>query len=136
MSGGEIAVAVILVALFLGIGGWAITGYQPAPRDGAYREETQRRVALGLSQAELARLIRVHRRPPSRSYVSRLESGKIDPPVAVVRSLARALRCHPWQLIAEIYENVSWWDDYLALAPVQKREIQRMVKWYLERRSC
>lgn len=94
-----------------------------------------RRVALGISQTELAGLIRVHRRPPNRSYVSRLEAGKVDPPVTVLRSLARALHCKPWQLLAETYDSADWWDDYLQLAPSKKREIQRMVRWYTEGRS-
>lgn len=95
----------------------------------------QRRTALGMTQAELASKIRVHRRAPDRSYVSRLEAGKTDPSLSVVRSLAKALGCRPWQLVAEVYDSVEWWNEYLGLAGRHKREIQRLVKYYSERRG-
>ena len=93
-----------------------------------------RRTALGLSQTELARRIRVHRKAPNRSYVCRLEQGKVDVPISVIRSLAKALKCQPWQLVAEVYENSRWWDAYLGLTAQQKRDIQHQVRWYADRR--
>jgi transcriptional regulator with XRE-family HTH domain len=92
------------------------------------------RRAAGLTQAQLAQSIRLHGRQPSRCYVTLIESGRIDPTLSTVRSIARALHVKPWQLVAELMENCTFWDDYLALSPSQKREIQRLIRLYRERR--
>jgi len=93
------------------------------------------RCSRGMTQAELARLIRVNRRVPCRSYVTRLEGGGLDPRLSTVRSIARALKVKPWYLVAEPSDNVDFWRGYLDLSPVQKREIQRLIKWKIERRG-
>jgi transcriptional regulator with XRE-family HTH domain len=94
-----------------------------------------RRLALGISQTDLAGRIYIRRKHPDKSYVSRLEAGKVDPSLSAIRSLAKALHCQPWQLVAEIYESCRWWDYYLALGPTQKREVQRIVRYYSDRRA-
>ena len=92
-----------------------------------------RRIALGISQAELAR--RMRREAPDRSQICRIESGQIDPKLSTVRAIARALHIKPWQLLAELHENPEFWRGYLDLSPIQKREIQHNIKWMLERRK-
>lgn len=92
-----------------------------------------RRKALRMTQKELAALIRLHRRPTTASYISRIESGKIDPRLSTINSLARALKVKTWHLVAGFEE--PFWDDYLRLSPLGKREVQRMIDWYLERRT-
>jgi transcriptional regulator with XRE-family HTH domain len=94
-----------------------------------------RRKLLGLSQAELAAQIHVNHRQPTGSYISRLEHGILDPRLSTVRSLAKALRLKPWQLIADITDNTDFWRAYLDLSPTQKREIQHNIKWLAEGRK-
>ena len=93
-----------------------------------------RRTALGLTQSDLAAKIRRRHRPVDQAYISRVESGEIDPPLSTVSSLARALGVKPWQLICAPCENTRWWDNYLVLGAQQKREVQRYVNYYSERR--
>ncbi len=88
----------------------------------------------GLSQATLASLIRVRRHIPTASYVSRVESGKLDPRLSTVRSLARALRVKAWVLLADVSENVDFWREYLDLSPAQKRQLQRHIEWMLRKK--
>ena len=92
-----------------------------------------RRLALGLTQAELAARIKVRHRPTTASYICRIEGGTIDPSLSLVRSLARALTIKPWQLLA-CYDTTEWWSDYLHLGPTQKRDVQGLIKYYSERR--
>ena len=94
-----------------------------------------RREALGLSQAELARRIRVNRRAPDRSYICRLEAGQVDPRLSTVRSLARALGVKPWMLLVELGESIRFWQGYLLLSGKQKREVQQHIAWLLRRRG-
>jgi len=94
-----------------------------------------RRTALGLTQAELARLVVIDRKHPDRSWICRLEQGRVDPRMSQVRGLAKALRVKPWQLVVEMYENGTFWERYLSLDPKHKREVQRMVQWFWEGRS-
>lgn len=94
-----------------------------------------RRLAMGLTQAELARRVYIDRKHPDRSWLCRLEQDKVDPKLSQVRALARALGVKPWQLIAEIYENPDFWEQYIALAPAHKRAVQRLIDWYYEGRS-
>ncbi len=93
-----------------------------------------RRKALGLTQAELGAKIRRRRRPVGQDVISRIENGRVDPPLSLVRSLARALHIRPWQLLVGFSESAEFWRGYLDLAPVQKREIQRNIRWMIERR--
>ncbi len=93
-----------------------------------------RRKALGLTQAELGAKIRRRRRPVGQDVISRIENGRIDPPLSLVRSLAGALRVRPWQLLVGMSESAEFWRGYLDLAPTQKREIQRSIRWMIERR--
>jgi len=93
-----------------------------------------RRKAVGMRQAELAAKIKRNHRPTTASYICRIESGEIDPRLSTVNGIARALRIKPWQLIA-CPGDIPFWDDYLRLSPIGKREVQRMIDWYLERRS-
>jgi transcriptional regulator with XRE-family HTH domain len=93
-----------------------------------------RRVALGLSQATLASQIRVNRKRTTASYISRLESGALDPRLSTVRSIARALHVKPWQLVAGLGESVTFWEGYLELTGEQKRDVQRHIDW-LQRRG-
>jgi transcriptional regulator with XRE-family HTH domain len=94
-----------------------------------------RRRALGITQAELARRIRVNRQIPDRSYVCRIESGDADPRLSTVRSLAIALGLKPWMLVAEIYEAPEFWNDYVHLTAAQKRDVQRHIQWLKEGRG-
>jgi len=89
----------------------------------------------GLSQTALAALIRVNHGHPTPSYVSRLESGKLDPRLSTVRSIARALGLKVWQLVADLGDNVEFWRGYLNLSGEQKRDVQRHIDWLLRRRS-
>ena len=94
------------------------------------------RTRLGLTQEELAARVSLRgRHHPDGSYISYIESGSRDPRLGVVRSLARALHVKPWMLLAELTENVRFWDGYLSLTPEQKREVQRLIDWKLEGRS-
>jgi transcriptional regulator with XRE-family HTH domain len=52
------------------------------------------RTALGLSQDALAKQVMV-----SREYLNRLEAGRYDPTLSVVRSLAKALKVTVAELI-------------------------------------
>jgi transcriptional regulator with XRE-family HTH domain len=88
----------------------------------------QRR-ALGLTQRELAAKIKLRHRPTTASYISRIEAGKIDPHMSTMRSIGRALGVKPWCLVADISENVAFWEGYLALSPNGKREAQRTIEW-------
>lgn len=92
-----------------------------------------RRKAVGMNQAELAALIKRRHRPTTASYISRIESGEIDPRLSTVYSLARALHVKPWQLVAELGENVKFWEGYLDLNAAQKHELQRHITWMHQR---
>jgi transcriptional regulator with XRE-family HTH domain len=92
-----------------------------------------RRKAVGMRQGELAAKIRRNHRATTASYISRIESGEIDPRLSTVNSIARALKVKPWQLVAGFEQ--PFWDDYLQLSPIGKREVQRMIDWRLERRG-
>jgi transcriptional regulator with XRE-family HTH domain len=94
-----------------------------------------RRKTLGMSQGELAALIRVHRHPVTQPYISRIETGRIDPPLSAIRSLAKALRLKPWQLLVGLNESDAFWCYYLELKPEQKRDIQHHIKFLSERRE-
>jgi len=87
----------------------------------------------GLSQSQLAARIRVRRRIPHVSMISRIELGKSEPRLSIVRSIAAALGVKPWQLMVELGENAEFWRGYLDLSPAQKREIQRLIRYYLEK---
>lgn len=91
-----------------------------------------RRKALGMTQGQVASRIRLNRKPTTGRYICGLESGEIDPRLSTINSLARVFGVKPWQLVAGFEE--PFWDDYLRLSPIGKREVQRTVKWYLERR--
>ena len=94
------------------------------------------RTRLGLTQEELAARVSLRgRHHPTASYISYIEAGERDPRLSVVRSLARSLHVKPWVLLAELTENVRFWDGYLSLTPEQKREVQRLIDWKLEGRS-
>ncbi|MFA5448103.1 MAG: helix-turn-helix transcriptional regulator [Sphaerochaeta sp.] len=93
-----------------------------------------RRMALGLTQAEVASRIRRCRHPTTQSYIARIENGQIDPRVSTVFSLARALKMRPWQLLVGITESDEFWGIYLELSPQQKRDVQRHMKHMAERR--
>ena len=54
----------------------------------------KRRRELGMSQADLASLMRC-----DQGYISRYESGQVDPLASTVRQLALVLRCQPDDLI-------------------------------------
>jgi transcriptional regulator with XRE-family HTH domain len=86
-----------------------------------------------LSQTALAELVRVNRHHASQSYISKLEGGRADPRLSTIRSLARALHLKPWQLVADISENVDFWEGYMRLSAQGKRDIQRTIAWMLER---
>jgi len=88
-----------------------------------------RRTMMGITQAQLARMIRLDRHIPDRSYVCRIESGEVDPRLSTVRSLAKALKMRPWMLVADWGDAPNWWGDYLSLSPEQKREVQRHISW-------
>ncbi len=94
------------------------------------------RTQAGLTQRELAARVHIGRRRSGcdASYIAYIESGERDPRLSTIRSLARALHVKPWHLLADLTDNTEFWDGYLRLKPEQKREIQRMVKWYTERR--
>ena len=94
-----------------------------------------RRTAMGISQGDLAAKIRRLHQPTTQSYISRIESGEIDPRVSTIKSLARALKCKPWQLMADLADNDDFWRGYLGLSPQQKRDIQHSIKWMIERRG-
>ena len=93
-----------------------------------------RRKSLGMSQGDLAAKVRVNHRRVTQSYISRLENGLLDPKLSTVCSIARALRVKDWQLVAG-YNSVEFWRGYLDLSPSQKREVQRIINWYSERRD-
>lgn len=92
------------------------------------------RKAAGLTQRELAEHIRLHGRKPARSYITQLETGRIDPRLSTIRSLARVLKIKPWFLVCDLSDNVGFWDGYLGLTPQQKRDIQATVRYYHGRR--
>lgn len=89
------------------------------------------RIRRGLSQTALAALIYVRRRHPTPSYISRIESGTIDPRLSTVRSLAKALHVRPWVLVADLSDSVEFWQGYLALPAAEKRDVQRHIEWKL-----
>ena len=89
------------------------------------------RTHSGISQAELARVVWLNRHAVSQSYISRIELGHVDPRLSTVRSIARGLHVKTWQLVAGITENTAFWSGYLALTAAQKREVQRLIEWYL-----
>ena len=89
------------------------------------------RRSAGLTQGELAKRIRLRGRIPSRSYITQLESGRIDPRLSTIRSLARALGVKPWMLVADLSENTDFWRRYLSLPPEKKREVQRHLEWMM-----
>lgn len=88
------------------------------------------RTRQGMTQAALAAQIRVKRRRPTASYISRVESGMIDPQWSTIRSIARALHVKPWQLVADLSDNTAFWDGYLLLSARHKREVQRLIEWH------
>jgi transcriptional regulator with XRE-family HTH domain len=92
------------------------------------------RRARGVTQTELAQHIRVNRHQPTASYISRIEHGQLDPRLSTICAIARALRVKPWQVLA-YPERADWWQAYLSLPPIGKREVQRVIRWYGERRS-
>jgi transcriptional regulator with XRE-family HTH domain len=83
----------------------------------------------GITQTGLAAQIRVSRHAPTPSFVSRLESGRADPRLSTVRSIARALHVKPWYLVADISDNLRFWEGYLSLTAQQKRDVQRHIDW-------
>jgi transcriptional regulator with XRE-family HTH domain len=85
----------------------------------------------GMTQSTLAAHTRVNHHHPTASYISRLEHGSLDPRLSTIRSIAKALHVKPWQLVAELSENVQFWQGYLDLSPADKREIQRLIDWKL-----
>jgi transcriptional regulator with XRE-family HTH domain len=87
------------------------------------------RRAAGLTQAQLAEHIRLHGRKPSRSYITQLESGRIDPRLSTVRAIARVLNVKPWYLVCDLSDNVAFWDNYRCLTGQQKRDVQHHVKY-------
>ena len=89
---------------------------------------------MGLTQIELASMIKLQHRPTTASYICRIERGE-DTHVSTVRSLARALRCKPWQLLTDLMENDVFWGTYMGLKPQQKREVQQGIKFLSERRA-
>ena len=91
------------------------------------------RTTRGMTQAQLAALTRVNHHHPTASYISRVEHSEIDPRLKTVISIARALKVRPWQLVADISENVDFWEGYMRLSPQGKRDIQRTIAWMLER---
>lgn len=91
------------------------------------------RTAKGLSQAQLAGAVRVNHHHPTPSYISRIEHDQLNPRLSTIRSLARALHLKPWQLVADISENVDFWEGYMRLSAQGKRDIQRTIAWMLER---
>ena len=91
------------------------------------------RKRAGMSQQSLANLIWVNHHHPTRSYVSRLEHGTLDPRLSTIRSLARVFKMRPWQLVADLSDNAEFWRGYLALSPTQKREVQHNIKWMLRK---
>jgi transcriptional regulator with XRE-family HTH domain len=94
-----------------------------------------RRKALGFTQAEVATRIRRKRHPTTQSYIARIESGDIDPRVSTVFALARVLKMRPWQLLMGVTESDEFWGIYLHLSPQQKRDVQRHMKYMIERRE-
>ena len=90
------------------------------------------RTRVGMSQSDLADRIRVHRHPTTASYISRIETGSIDPRLSTVYSVARALRVRVDILLTPPGEPHNLVDGYLALTPNGKREIRRMLRWYRE----
>lgn len=86
----------------------------------------------GLTQPELAAMIRVRRRPTTASYICRLEAGKLDPRLSTICSLARALKVPAWHLLATYAETDRWYREYLALHPTHKRLIQHSIRWYFD----
>lgn len=94
-----------------------------------------RRTRLGLTQADLAAKIRRKRHPTTASYICRIERGEIDPRLSTVRSLARALGIRPWHLVMSVTESDEFWGIYLHLSPQQKRDVQRHMKYMIERRE-
>jgi len=91
------------------------------------------RTAKGLSQAQLAGAVRVNHHHPTPSYISRIEHDQLNPRLSTIRSLARALHLKPWQLVADITENTTFWDGYMSLSGASKREVQRLIEWQLRR---
>lgn len=91
------------------------------------------RTRAGLSQAELADKIRVHRRRTTASYISRIETGGIDPRLSTVYSIARALRVRVGILLTPPGDAHDLTAQYLALTLHGKREVRRMMRWWAER---
>lgn len=93
-----------------------------------------RRMALGLTQAEVASRIRRLRHPTTQSYIARIENGEIDPRVSTVFALARVLKIRPWQLLMGVTESDDFWGIYLGLSPQQKRDVQHYIQHLSDRR--
>ena len=94
------------------------------------------RTSRGLTQAELA--TRVHKQGHatfSASHICCLETGSRDPSLGVIRAVARALKVKPWYLLADLTDNLEFWEGYLRLPPQGKRDVQRTIKYTLERRG-
>ena len=88
-----------------------------------------------MTQDELAARIRVRRHRTTGSYVCRIERGSIDPRVSTVVAIARVLEVQSWMLLADLRDNPRFWNEYLALSPAQKREVQRVIHYRAERRG-
>ena len=94
------------------------------------------RTRARLSQGDLAERISVGKhRGVAQQYVSALESGERDPHLSTIRSMAKVFKVKPWYLVAELSDNLAFWDGYLQLAPQQKRDVQRHIAYMLERRG-
>jgi transcriptional regulator with XRE-family HTH domain len=87
----------------------------------------------GMTQEQLAKAIRVHRHPTTRSYISRLESGAIDPRVSTLLSIARALKVRPSLLVTRVGEGEEFLEVYLSLTPGQKRNLRAIVRMWRSR---
>jgi transcriptional regulator with XRE-family HTH domain len=82
-----------------------------------------------MTQAELAASIRVRRRKTTPSYISRIESGYVDPRASVLRSLSKALKCPVWYFFWQPGEGTPFADAYLSLTPKRKREVRDLVRY-------
>ena len=94
-----------------------------------------RRHLLGMSQADLAAQLRVRHRRVTPSYISRIESGRIDPRSATLRSLGRALGVQPWYFLWQPSENTPFVDAYLSLSPTAKKRVRDIIRNLAESRG-
>lgn len=91
------------------------------------------RTLRGLTQTQLAESIRVHRHPTTASYISRLESGTIDPRVSTLLSIARALKIRPSLLVTRVGEGEDFLEVYMSLVPSQKRNLRAIIRMWRSR---